>query len=595
MPAARNLLLAFALAACASEPTDASEGEPDDEANSDEGFQSEPTGEDPPSRSFGGSSGEPRAYRPLPAVVGGTLMRTADGGHLVASDPDRDLIHVFDLEALEETATLELSFGAEPGRVVGNGDGTAFVVLRRKGKVIAVDIETAEIVEEHVACRNPRGLAFDEPTGNLLVTCIERAVVTIAPDGTITQRDVAIEPRDIITADPLQVSAFRAPAVWDLDASPDVLGSITAVDSMIDPLNGVEYRPVAATRTVATPEGWLMLHRLGTQQPLTVGPAGYYGPGPCGIPSAAAITELTSDGLRTTALSGLQLFDIAASPDGDEITVVGLSSQGTGQYARLLGVPTTSGCNPIPSAATGGDPVAVVYGEERTIWVQSREPAELYRIGAGGDWKSFPLEGKSVVDAGHELFHRPTSGGVACVSCHPEGRDDGFSFIFAELGARRTQALNVDLEGTEPFHWAGDLRDMDALISEVHGNRMSGPELSGGEQQELARFVFELPRDLPMRGPDDPAAVRGATLFGEVGCAACHSSPTLTNNETVVIDGNPLQVPTIIGAQYRLPLMHDGRAADLRAAVVDMLPLSEPGGDLDEDEIADVVAYLETF
>lgn len=592
MPAPRILLLAFALAACGSEPNEAPEAEPEDSTTA--GFQADPTPEDPPSRGFGGSSDEPRAYRPLPAVVGGTLMRTADGGHLVASDPDRDLVHVFDLQALEETATVELPFGAEPGRVAGDGEGTAFVVLRRAGKVIAVDIESGEIVDEHVACHNPRGLMFDGATGNLIVTCIERTVATIEPDGTVTHRDVAIEPRDILTADPLQVSAFRSPAVWNLDVGVGVLGGITPVGAMTDPSSGVEFRPIAATRTVATPEGWVMLHRLGTREPLTVGPAGYYGPGPCGIPSAAAITELTSEGLSTTTVSGLQLVDIAASPDGEEITVVGLSSEGTGQYARLLGVSASTGCNPIPSAATGGDPVAVVYGEERTIWVQSREPAELYRIGAGGDWKSFPLEGKSVADTGHELFHRPTFGGVACVSCHPEGRDDGFSFIFAELGERRTQALNVDLEGTEPFHWAGDLRDMDTLISEVHGNRMSGPDLSGGEQRELARFVFELPRDLPTRSPDNPAAVRGAALFGEVGCAACHSGPTFTNNETVMIDGHPLQVPTIIGAQYRVPLMHDGRAPSLRAAVVDMLPLSEPGGQLDDDQIADVVADLET-
>ena len=587
----RTLLLAVALAACGSEPSSAPE-EPEDDTP-DFWDPAPPEPEEPPSRSFGGPDEPPRAYRPLPSVVGGTLTRSSDGRLLIAADPDRDVVHLFDLDAREEVATLELPFGSEPGRVVTD-DATAFVVLRRAGKVIAIDLESAEIVEEHVACHNPRGLALDGSTGDLLVTCIERSVATIAPDGTVTQRSLSFEPRDIVATYPLQVSGFRGPAVRNLDAG-GVLGAIQRVGSMLDPVSGAEYRPVAATRTVGTPGGWVMLHRVGTQQPLTVGPAGYYGPGPCGIPSAAAITQAEKGELRTTAISGLQLSDIAVSEDGNEIAVVGVNPDGAGQYARLEGVPDTSGCNPIPSAATGGDPVAVVYGDDRTLWVQSREPAELYRIGKGGDWKAYPLAGKSVEDVGHALFHRPTLGGVACVSCHPDGRDDGFSFLFAELGARRTQALNVDLEGTEPFHWAGDLRDMPMLISEVHGNRMSGPQLSGAEQQELARFIFELPRDRPTRSPDSPAAVRGATLFAEVGCAACHSGDRLTNNETVVVDGMALQVPTIIGAQYRLPLMHDGRSADLHAAVIDMLAISEPGGELDADELDDMVAYLEAF
>jgi len=588
--------LVFMLVACGSDPDDASVDDEPDESFVTFGVSdpSAPEPDEPPSRSHRGSSEERRAYRPLPAVVGGTLMRTDDGKHLVASDPDRDLIHIFDLQLREEVATIELAFGAEPGRVVEGEDETVYVALRRAGKVIAIDLQSATIAEEYVACHNPRGLAFDDATGNVLVTCVERVIATIEPDGTVTRRNVAIEPRDIVATSPLQVSAFRAPGVWNLDAE-GVLGAVTSVPSMIDSFSEVEYRAVAATRTVAMSQGWLMLHRLGTQEPLTVGPAGYYGPGPCGIPSAAAISQFANGDLRTNAVAGLQLVDLAASDDGKELTVVGMTAQGEGHYARLAGVPDDPGCTPIPSVPSGGDPVAVVYGEERTLWVQSREPAELYRIGEGGDWQSFALKGKSVADVGHELFHRPTSGGVACVSCHPEGRDDGFSFIFAELGPRRTQALNVDLEGTEPFHWAGDLRDMDTLISEVHGNRMSGPQLSGGEQRELARFIFELPRDLPTRSAEHPAAVRGAALFGAVGCGACHSGPTLTNNETVMIDGAPLQVPTLIGAQYRLPLMHDGRSADLRAAVLDMLPLSEPGGELDADQLEDVVAYLETL
>ena len=198
-------------------------------------------------------------------------------------------------------------------------------------------------------------------------------------------------------------------------------------------------------------------------------------------------------------------------------------------------------------------------------------------------------------DTGHDLFHTPTPGGVSCATCHPEGRDDGSTFVFAEMGDRRTPALNVSLEGTEPFHWVGDLADMHALGEEVRVKRMQGPELTHQETDALARFVFDLPRENPKRAADELAVTRGETIFDAVGCRECHSGPSLTNNANVDIGGHVLQVPPLVGVAFRPPFMHDGRAADLHAAVQDMLPYSEPGGPLDADQRDDLVAYLESL
>lgn len=43
---------------------------------------------------------------------------------------------------------------------------------------------------------------------------------------------------------------------------------------------------------------------------------------------------------------------------------------------------------------------------------------------------------------------------------------------------RRTQALSIGLEGTEPFHWGGDMADMSHLVQIIRDGRMNGPRQS---------------------------------------------------------------------------------------------------------------------
>jgi cytochrome c peroxidase len=92
--------------------------------------------------------------------------------------------------------------------------------------------------------------------------------------------------------------------------------------------------------------------------------------------------------------------------------------------------------------------------------------------------------------------------------------------------------------------------------------------------------------------------VRGAAVFDDAGCRACHVGPKLTNNLSVELHGRtegPLQVPILLGVSYRAPYMVDGSREDLHAASIDMLASSSPGGHLDADALDDLVAYLESL
>ena len=159
----------------------------------------------------------------------------------------------------------------------------------------------------------------------------------------------------------------------------------------------------------------------------------------------------------------------------------------------------------------------------------------------------------------------------------------------------------VGIEGTEPFHWSGDMKDLSMLVSEVLVDRMGGVNQSTARVDALGGWLFEQHPPKSLRASDDPAVVRGKKLFRSdaVACNSCHVGDKLTNNKTVDVGtGEPLQVPSLVGIAFRAPFIHTGCAATLR----DRFDPECGGGDLhghtsqlDSDQIDDLVAYLESL
>jgi hypothetical protein len=258
----------------------------------------------------------------------------------------------------------------------------------------------------------------------------------------------------------------------------------------------------------------------------------------------------------------------------------------------------------------GQEPVvAVAWNPTRAeLVVQTRDPASIVIISdpvgesVGATARTLPLT-PNLQHTGYELFNRDSGGGLACASCHPEGSEDGHVWHFTGLGARRTQALNIGLEGTAPFHWDGTLPNLGSIMSEVFVGRMGGVHQSPERLDALQGWVFSVPEPAPLVVHDAAAADRGQALFesADVGCATCHSGEKLTDNRSYVVGTNgdvPLQVPSLVGVAQRLPLMHDGCAQTLR----DRFTAPCGGGDahghtsqLDAPQIDDLVAYLESL
>lgn len=327
-------------------------------------------------------------------------------------------------------------------------------------------------------------------------------------------------------------------------------------------------------------------------------------------------------------------FDLVADGGMGGVADAGLagaSAEDVGFAAPLpsfdAGVANTSDAGlpqPDPSGCNGGvafdletQVTAVAFDSAGRLYVLSREPGQLaiYDDAQAATSAPFPeqagwsatiasrvisLSEDSVRDTGHELFHADVGSGLACASCHGEALDDGHVWNFQDVGPRRTQNMRGGLLSTLPLHWEGDLPTFQHLVDEVMTRRMSGFQVEAKYANALATWIDAQPA-IALERADTAAIARGKALFAsnDVGCATCHSSAMLTNNQTVDVGtGGAFQVPSLHGLALRAPFMHDGCAATL----ADRFDAACGGGDrhgktsqLTPEQLADLVAYLETL
>jgi mono/diheme cytochrome c family protein len=168
------------------------------------------------------------------------------------------------------------------------------------------------------------------------------------------------------------------------------------------------------------------------------------------------------------------------------------------------------------------------------------------------------------------------------------------------MGRRRTQSLAGGLLGTEPFHWSGDLGNFSDLMDEVFVNRMQAVPVSPAHVDAVALWLDGVAAPEADPAPDSDAAERGRALFaGRAACTSCHAGDSLTNDQTIDVGtGGAFQVPSLRGVFARAPYMHDGCADTLSDRLTDAVCGGDAHGrtaDLDEGEITDLVAYVETL
>jgi mono/diheme cytochrome c family protein len=583
---------------------------------------------DRPPRGAAGSSAVVTAVKPVPAISGGTLLTLSDGKTAVASDPDRDRVYVVDLEKFDGVrATIPLQEGDEPGRVIEDGAQRVHVALRRGGAVVTIDPAAGTVIARRAVCTAPRGLVYQASGDQVHVACAGGELVSLPAAGGAATRTLTLERdlRDVVVGanDELLVSTFRRAEVIQIAKEGTVLRKVR-------PGAGMSFSSSKGKRHMSPGVAWRMvplggkgigsvvvLHQMGVDDEIVPAAGGYGSRTGCdaivgtGVSVLVPGQELPSlaNSIATVTLA----VDLAISPDGERFALAVPANAGT-SFATVVRGPMVNAtwasptirqahCEFLPYDPSRLEPpegqvVAVSFMSDSVLLAQTREPAMLWRSDTS---TKLSLAPESRADTGHQLFHADAGGGIACASCHPEGGEDGRSWQFAMMGARRTQSLRGGISQTAPFHWAGDEVDFSALMDDVFVQRMSGPRLSADVKAAVASWVDTIPALPGAAGLDAEAVARGKALFDDAktGCATCHAGGLMTNNATVDVGtGLPLQVPSLRGLPWRAPFMHDGCAVTLAGR----FGMSWCGGDkhgatshLMPAQVADLMTYLESL
>ena len=392
------------------------------------------------------------------------------------------------------------------------------------------------------------------------------------------------------------------------------------------PAGQVPAIAAVAWRTIQLPDGKLvMTHQRQIARMLDETPGGEdggYGGG-CGEGPIEASIAVVAPGQAPQALHGIARgalpVDIATSANGEQLALVmaGSHTVRVVSTAAALATPDQDdGCgggddkDPEDGDEDLGAPTSVQFTNLGDLVVYYPElPAIQIRSQATGARKTIALTGGIGYDAGRQLFHTQTRVGLACASCHPEGRDDGLVWKFQNFAlgtttttpiVRRTQSVAGHILERAPYHWTADERDLGVLMDDVFAHRMGGGTVTQHQKESLGPWLDRIPAPSPVQ-VDTAAATRGAELFNslETGCVGCHGGDLYAVQGMLadVGKGGRFKVPSLLGIALRAPYMHDGTAATLRDRFG---PLG--GGDnhghtsqLTEAQVADLISYLESL
>lgn len=222
---------------------------------------------------------------------------------------------------------------------------------------------------------------------------------------------------------------------------------------------------------------------------------------------------------------------------------------------------------------------------------------------------------------GRRMFNDATNthltpfGVVTCGSCHPSAGEDGLSWRIERADAatrgierkvRRTPpAWQVDA-AAKPLHWDGEFTSSDDLALSTIQQLLGGDGLLV-DTAAISAYMAEVrpPPAQPTGDVDETARARreGEALLADLGCASCHAGEAGTDGKahdvlspSTVADGELPEVvtPPLRAVRGRAPYGHDGRAPDLTSLLQAHGDGNGSAIELTPDQLAAVVAYLDT-
>jgi len=255
-------------------------------------------------------------------------------------------------------ATIALTAGDEPGRLVEDGAGRVHVALRSGGALATIDPAKGTIVERRAVCGAPRGVAYDSTTDLVWVACATGELVGLPAAGGPAAHTFAIERdlRDVIVNNgSLSVTKFRSAEVLRITSS----GTIARRDALPSPQTS--FLPHVAWRTVAGPSGTVVaVHQAESTTSVQTQVQGGYGGG-------GSICSGSSSGTGFSGGSSSGIIELPPAPppfvgdDSGAITGDDAAPLGVEDDAANDGSSEDAGATTVASdaASDGGSPASV--------------------------------------------------------------------------------------------------------------------------------------------------------------------------------------------------------------------------------------------
>jgi mono/diheme cytochrome c family protein len=539
-----------------------------------------------------------------------------DCKEIFAVEPDLGEIVVIDAAALGVVRRARVC--ARPEQVVAGPKGGAFVSCRGDGTLVALAPDLAVAGRREVGAE-PFGIALSAEGETLLVTTAAEPALTALAADDLAERwrlDLPAEPRGVgVTPDGRRAVVGHlvgeGVSVVDLQTRKRVAATLpTMRDGWMNELMSqfdrgdkpaVRRVPGGAYAVAMSPGGTrafapYVLRNNGEKLENLV--PGCYANG-AQVPLAASVAAVDVSGVLmhvqrpvphalpagtrgpTVSLSKLSMMGrlgvvraAVHDPKHARLFVVGEGSSLLATFDTSVADPTTTPLafvklrGPARGIAVdaAGERVFVHLGLDHEIAVVdlTQPHVEPRHVVIGGEQLPPP------VARGRKLFHTANEGhvagitGVACASCHLEGRSDGVTWRLDDKPLQ-TPMLAGRLSGRGALRWGGESPSLEHAVAEAV-KRLRGSGLGAADAAALAAYLRS--GQAEMAAPASPHApdARGRVLFAEAGCANCHRPDSaFSDGKLHAFRGGRYRTPSLRGLFATAPYYHDGSAPTLRA------------------------------
>ena len=558
---------------------------------------------------------------PLPPLIGSRSSRALAlaGQTLVTVNADSGSVTLVDVNTLAVLA--EIAVGRDPRTAAITPDGRqALVTLRGDDALAVVNIQARRLEAVYPACHMPYGVVADARRAYVACFADDQIAVFDLASGQIVHRlGVPDAPAGLALSENgwLLATHFYSGQVTALNvaSTPFVLGSVN-----------VEPDAVLSQSIVLAPDG-TRAYLPQTRTGLALISLQYMQDW---FPVVGVLDLTTMQGDRDARLTISRYdeqvanmpFDAAFSPDGATLYVALAGSD------AVLAVDVTT-YDVRARVPVGANPRAVIAHEDRVFALNALDgtlsiiDASTFTVTDTVRVTDIPLD--PVLLRGKVLFHnaadpRLSDGAISCATCHFDGGMDTRTWINFRAGPRNTPVL-AGAAAYPPFHWAGDMAELQDSIEDTIRHVMLGDGLIDGpfdatvpdavdagrsaDLDALAAYVASLETwPNPYRQPDGSlteSARRGMQLFmsGSPSCS-CHAPPLYTDQRqhnlagatfSMEVYGN-FDTPTLRGLWMSAPYMHDGVAQTLEEVLTRTDPVHSVAGSLTRQELEDLIAFL---